>query len=438
MTAQTAPKNVTPSPEEPPDVAAFMAAVIAAPIEAELTPDEVATAMTPQQVAYARGQADDPGEPPTRALTVPRQHTNVGVGALAAMDDAAFEATLAQLTKGQERLLKLHSTLMVEKVDYGTVPGIPRPFLHKPGAEKLAQFYGLALRFEADRIVGKRALIRIGETETEMGEWLSPPLAYHVRAYAHLGDFGGPVVAQGYGEANVWEEKHRYRNTSPSCPECGHELIKRKSPPNLAGKWNCPNWGGKGGCNRVFEPNDERIKPAGKVENENPYDLANTLIKMAEKRAATDVVLRATNTSGLYSQDEDSPSVRAQSSGPPEEPNTEPPVERVEVAAVERGGKEQAATSTQIAEVAKISREKDLGPERIAEIIERVLGTKIDVGSGDRRTQGVALLAGMKALTADNLGKVLVTLLTGEVPDEPAVGEPLYEGHEAPVSVRSA
>lgn len=409
--ASTKPTPRETVPEEPPDVQEFMRQVnptITDESEPEFEEDPIMALGEPV--------------PTVPAVYTPRQHTNVGVGALAAMSDEEFERNLATLQKGQERLTKLHQTLMVKGTDYGTVPGIPRPFLHKPGAEKLAQFYGLVLRFEADRIIGEWV---VGADDDGMAvrTWLSPPLAYHVRAYAHLGSFDGPIVAQGYGEANVWEEKHRYRNEKPTCPQCGRPgLIKRVKPPALAGKWQCPGWGDFGGCGTIYEAGDPTIKSGGKIENENPYDLANTLIKMAEKRASTDVVLRATNTSGLYSQDDDSPSVQAQSAGAAggadiEVPTGEPPIETLKADATPQRTK---ATKPQIDELARISREKDLGPERVAEIVTRVTGQAVELPDTNRRAQSTALINVLGELWADDLGKVLQALTTGEVPNEEA------------------
>ena len=346
--------------------------------------------------------------PEERAITVtaPQQHLVVGVGALAAMGREDFERNLEMLTQGQERLAILTDRLLVKGQDYGHVPGISKPFLQKPGAEKLANFYGLAIRFEADRLIGD------GKD--------SPQLTYHVRAYAHLKDFDGPVVAQGFGEANTWEERYRYVTQRPMCPSCGNtELVMRKSPPQLAGKLNCPTWQGKGGCNAVFEPNDPRVPKAGKVENPDVWGLANTLIKMAEKRSAVDCVLRATGTSGFFSQDDDSPSVRAQSSGAPDRGDDErPEVENVTgQQAVPRGGRPDAPTGTQMAQLSRLSKEKKLGPDGIAAVITRLFDVPVVLPDGTRGEQGKWLWGYIEqGMTADQLGRVLETLDTGEVP----------------------
>lgn len=341
----------------------------------------------------------------------PQQHLVVGVGALAAMDDAAFERNLAMLQRGQDRLVVLTDKLLVKGVDYGTVPGIKKPFLQKPGAEKLANFYGLAVSFDAQRVEGDGVK--------------APPLAYHVKALVHLRDTDGPVVAEGYGESNSWEPKYRYVESRRTCPACGREglVTSGKQTSRIFNKWWCP--GREGGCNKTYEKADPRIveQAVGKVDNPDPYGYANTLIKIAEKRALVDGILRATGTSGFFTQDEDSPAVQAQASGSsePDEADNNPPVENVTgQQQVERGGKPTGPTPQQIAQLTKLSKEKDLGPDKIAEVITRLFDVPLVLPDGTRGEKGKALLAYIqKGLTADQFGQLLHTIDTGEVPATP-------------------
>jgi len=348
------------------------------------------------------------------AIVPPQHHVVVGMGTLAEMTEEEFETKLLIMEKGQERLRLIQERLLVQGEDYGRVQGIDKPFLHQPGAEKLANFYGLAVRQEAERIEGRKAIIKIGESEQESGEWLSPPFAYHVKSYVHLGNFDGPIVAQGFGEANVWEDKYRYRWENPKCPNCGREgLIKRKSPPNLAGKWNCPSWQNKGGCNAVFEPNDERIGVARKVEYENPYSNAETILLMAAKRSLVSSIRRATGTSGLFTQDEDSPSVRAQAGDAFGDDGEAPKVENVPNVVAAAGGKEALASTVQLRELVELSRERDLGAPGIAALLKRLFGK--DIGETQKAVSDAA-----KALTGDEIGKLLNAIRTGEVPEDPS------------------
>lgn len=359
-------------------------------------------------------EGPEPEEDDIRAIVPaeaipPTHHLVVGMGTLAAMSDEEFQSKLDVMKRGQARFMQIVDNLLIEGVDYGKVQGIDRPFLHQPGAEKLANFYGLAVEQIADRIVGRKPVTKIGDVEQETGEWLSPPIAYHVRSLVHLGDFNGPVIAQGYGEASSWEEKHRYRWQSPECPECGHELVKRKSPPNLAGKWNCPNWGGKGGCNRIFEPNDERIKPAARIENPDPWSLAETLIQMAAKRSLVAAVRRATGTSGFFTQDEDSPAVRNQVG----ETDTENKPLVVEAATTEVkvgvGAKVEESTVVQHQELKRLVAAKGLNGAKIADLLSRLFGMEV-------APTGKAATDAVKTLNGQQMGTLLHTIATGELP----------------------
>jgi hypothetical protein len=341
----------------------------------------------------------------------PTHHVIVGLGTLAAMSEEDYQARKGELQTGMARLRDLVESILVKGEDYGHVQGIDKPFLHQPGAEKLSNFFGLAVRQEAERVEGRKAMVRIGDVEQESGEWLSPPFAYHVKSFVHLGDFSGPVVAQGFGEASCWEDKYRYRWQNPTCPSCNREgLIKRKSPPNLAGKWNCPSWQNKGGCNAVFEPNDERIGAAAKVEYENPYSNAETILLMAAKRSLVSSIRRATGTSGLFTQDEDAPSVRAQAGDAFGDDGEAPKIENVPSIVAAAGGKEALASTAQLRELVALSQEKDLGAPGISALLKRLFGKT--VGETQKAVSDAA-----KALTGDEIGQLLVAIRTGEVPE---------------------
>jgi hypothetical protein len=244
---------------------------------------------------------EEPAEERALAIVPERQaHLSSGLGAIAAMSDEAFDRNLALLTKAKVRAAQMQKALLTEGVDYGTVPGIPRPFLHKPGAETFEKAYGFATSYEIERKVGDGIK--------------TPEVEYIVHAKVHLGDTDGPIVAEGVGSCNTHETKYRYRSAKRTCPDCnGEGLVKGKADGKLKGKWWCPP--NNGGCGHTFEPSSEKgqaieAQVVGQVENENPWDLANTMLKMARKRAGVDGILTATGTSGLFTQDDDSPAVQ--------------------------------------------------------------------------------------------------------------------------------
>jgi hypothetical protein len=232
------------------------------------------------------------------------EEAQAGTFALAAMTDDEFTTRLAALKRGRDRIAAIQRELMDKDVDYGTIPGTPKPTLLKPGAEKLCDIYGLRADFAPERVIGDGIS--------------APALAYQTRCELHLGSLDGPVVAVGYGSANSWERKHRYRRAERACPECGliGSLLRSK---HGKAEWFC--WAKKGGCGKTFPIADPRVteQPLGDVENPDPWDLDTTLLKMAEKRAHVDATLRATAASGLFTQDvEDQPRQEAPLPEPPQ------------------------------------------------------------------------------------------------------------------------
>jgi hypothetical protein len=217
-----------------------------------------------------------------------------GVMTLALMDEADFAARLEILRRGQERVRQIQKELMEEDEDYGVIPGTKKPTLLKPGAEKLCMFYGLVPTFREEWIEGDG--------------YSRPHLRVKVTCSLHRGHKKGPVVGSGAGASNSWEKKHRYRSAQKACPACGVVGAVIKGKEEYGGGWLC--WNKNGGCNAKFKDHDARIteQVVGQIENPDPFDTENTLLKMAMKRAQVDATLRTTATSGLFTQDlEDDP-----------------------------------------------------------------------------------------------------------------------------------
>lgn len=232
-----------------------------------------------QPVAYREGAPAAEEPPDFRA----------GTAALAMLADDEFEVRLEAMRRGRERITRIHRELMDPETDYGVIPGTNKPTLLKSGAEKLCDFYRLAAAFHPE--------IRIGDGES------APPITVVTECRLHLGTLDGPVVNTGHGAANSWERRYRYRRGERTCPACEKTGTIIKGRAEFGGGWTC--WAKKGGCGAKWRDDAPEIvdQPVGDVENGDPYDLLNTLLKIAEKRAYVDATLRATATSGLYSQD---------------------------------------------------------------------------------------------------------------------------------------
>jgi len=229
--------------------------------------------------------------------------TDAGMASLAAMSEPEFEIRLAGLKRARERMKRIHTELLQEGTDYGVIPGTAKPTLLKAGAEKLVVFYGFAADFDETISYGEEAN--------------SPPITVVSKCRLHLGDLSGPIVATGCGAANSYERRYRWRRGERHCPACGMigSIIRGKE--ELGGGWVC--WAKKGGCSAKYASDAPAIteQTVGDVENSDPYDLLNTLVKMASKRSFVDAALRASATSGTFSQD-------MEETTPPEAPRNAP------------------------------------------------------------------------------------------------------------------
>lgn len=180
--------------------------------------------------------------------------------------------------------------LMVEGRDYGTVPGVSKPSLFKPGAEKLGSFFGLSPKFEL--------------TSSEL-DWTGkdhggfPFFYFSYRCDLYRGEnFAGSCE----GSCNSMEIKYKYRDQKRKCPKCGKETIYQ-SKEEYGGGYYCNQK--QGGCGAKFPKGDPQIEnqPVGKVLNEETAEQVNTYMKMAQKRAFVGAVLLVTNASEFYTQD---------------------------------------------------------------------------------------------------------------------------------------
>ena len=186
----------------------------------------------------------------------------------------------AQVTRIQE----IMRAVMVEGVHWGKLPGVDKPVLLLPGAQKLGVTFRLAPSFEVERI--------------DLGNGHE---AYQVACtLVHIPT--GRILGQGVGSCSTMESKYRYRQGERLCPHCGKAaIIKGKA--EYGGGWLC--FAKKGGCGAKFTERDEDItsQPVGRVENPDIWDLHNTVLKMSKKRAYVDATLTATAASDIFTQD---------------------------------------------------------------------------------------------------------------------------------------
>lgn len=158
---------------------------------------------------------------------------------------ATFQATLQKVLKPD--------------YDYGVIPGTQKPTLFKPGGEKICMMFGL--HPEYDFLDTKE-------------DYVKGFFAYNIKCTLYKGK---QAVAQGVGSCNSMERRYRYINSD-------------SIPPNIDPK-------------KVQSFIDSYGRTKYKIQNPNIYDLTNTILKMAKKRAFIDAVLQVASLSEIFTQD---------------------------------------------------------------------------------------------------------------------------------------
>lgn len=194
--------------------------------------------------------------------------------------DIIIEAAKARA----ENLKRIVNEVFKSGVHYGSATGGRggKPTLLKPGADEWLTIAGLVADFAPTERVG-------GPGE--------PSLSITMRCELHSNE---KMVAVGFGGANTYETKFRWRKGRIACTECGKSTILKNKPEYGPG-WTCVK--SFGGCGKRWPAEDAFDSKAARVENDDPFDLHNNLLKYAEKRALIDAVLRVSGLSAFFTQD---------------------------------------------------------------------------------------------------------------------------------------
>lgn len=128
--------------------------------------------------------------------------------------------------------------------DFGVIPGTNKPTLLKPGAEKIIMLMGLESNYE---IVEK------------VEDYNKGFFAYTVKSSLIK---NGQLITEGFGSANTKENRYQLK------------------------EWD-----------------DELKKKVWKGQYQDPFTLANTVLKMAKKRAQVDATLTVGSLSNVFTQD---------------------------------------------------------------------------------------------------------------------------------------
>jgi len=195
------------------------------------------------------------------------------------------EMSVQQMVERVAKIKAIAEAVMVENVDYGTIPGTPKPTLYKAGAEKLCMAFMLAPMCET---------VVTALPEPGHREYTSTCTLVHYPS--------GRKIVRVSASCSTMEVKYRWRQAARKCPKCGKPAIIKGSE-QYGGGWVC--WRKREGCGAKFPDGDVTIEKqvVGRVANEDLADTYNTVRKMNEKRALVAASLIGTCASMVYTQD---------------------------------------------------------------------------------------------------------------------------------------
>lgn len=160
------------------------------------------------------------------------------------------------------RIQEVMRAVMVDETHYGTIPGTNKPTLYKAGSEVLLSTFRISV-------------------EPEVVDLSShDEVRYRVVARGRHQQ-SGIVIGEGVGECSSSEDKYRWRGAV-----CDEEFDET-DPSRRRVKW-------KKGSTNAYQIKQVRTEPA---------DVANTVLKMAKKRAQIDMTLTALAASDIFTQD---------------------------------------------------------------------------------------------------------------------------------------
>lgn len=167
--------------------------------------------------------------------------------------------------------IEQYRAIMREGEDYGTIPGTPKPTLYQPGADTLCIAAGLG--------VGEPVIERATE------DWEFGFFFYLIKQ--PLIDQTGNIVAWGIGSCSSKEDKYAWRWVPIF--KLSDEDKKAAEGEQWHREWRVS----KGGKRFLMY----------RMPNPDPYSQANTILKMATKRAYVSATLRATGAHRVFTQD---------------------------------------------------------------------------------------------------------------------------------------
>lgn len=243
--------------------------------------------------------------------------------------------TAVEIRKQVNLIQQVMREVMVEGEHYGVIPGCKKKSLFKPGGEKLAMTFRLGARYEE--------LPGSVESDNFINYKIDCEL-FHILT--------GQVVGHGRGTCNSKEKKYRTRMVYANKATEEEKVIGKKET----------RQGDKGKYDVYIVPQD-------------PWDVQNTIYKMACKRALIAAILNATAASDIFTQDiEDLPEgtvIDEENMAENHKPPVEMPKEKV-VVKQEKPAEQKVVEKTFNAE--EVSKELN-----VLEALEQPVGATFDM-----------------------------------------------------------
>lgn len=197
-------------------------------------------------------------------MSVPAQELQKTPTSLSIIDNVNLQQVSSTMQKIAQFQAVVQRTLKKDH-DYGVIPGTgDKPTLLKPGAEKILMLMGLTSEYDV-----------IEKVQDYEGGFF----AFTVKCTLSRGDV---KVTEGLGHANTKEARYARR------------WVTEKKLPDGVDKNSLPKREKEGKYGRYVEY---------QIDNDDPYTLANTALKMAKKRAQIDAVLTVASLSEIFTQD---------------------------------------------------------------------------------------------------------------------------------------
>lgn len=193
--------------------------------------------------------------------------------------------TAGQMRDHVNRVQEVMKAVMIRETHYGVVPGSKKPSLYKPGAEVLCVTFRVAPSYKIEDLSNadcvRYRITCVGTHQTSL-----------------------TVLGEGVGECSSNEEKYKWRRAVCAEEFEATSLDRRRVK---------------------FSQYQGKVQKTDQIRTE-PADTANTVLKMAVKRAQVAMTLNVTAASDCFTQDiEDLPEElreiernREQAANPPE------------------------------------------------------------------------------------------------------------------------